>query len=66
MENQRLTYSSYKHKNTWKFLVRVAPNGVTTFVSKAYPGSISDKKIVKQSNVLNQMVPGDMILAKVF
>ena len=63
MENQRLTYSSYKHRNTWKMLVGVAPNGVITFVSKAYPGSTSDKKIVEHCNVLKQMVPGDLILA---
>lgn len=45
MESQRTTYSSYKHKNTLKGLVGVAPNGVVTFASKLYPGSTSDKKI---------------------
>lgn len=63
MENQRLTYSSYKHRNTWKILVGIAPNGVITFVSQAYPGSTSDKKIVEHSEVLKQMVTGDLILA---
>ncbi|XP_050315255.1 uncharacterized protein LOC126749581 [Anthonomus grandis grandis] len=63
MENQRLTYSSYKHRNTWKILVGVAPNGVITFASKAFPGSTSDKKIIEESRVLDQMVAGDLILA---
>lgn len=63
MDSQRLTYSSYKHRNTWKCLVGVAPNGVITFVSKAYPGSTSDKKIVEHSEIMKQMVPGDLILA---
>lgn len=63
MENQRLTYSSYKHHNTWKVLVGVAPNGVITYVSQAYPGSVSDKKIVEHCEVLKQMVPGDLVLA---
>lgn len=63
MDHQRLTYSSYKHRNTWKLLVGVAPNGVITFVSKAFPGSTSDKKIVEESKVLDQMVAGDLILA---
>lgn len=63
MESQRQTYSSYKHRNTWKLLVGVAPNGVITFVSKAYPGSTSDKKIVEHSGILNQMHHGDLILA---
>ena len=63
MDRQRLTNSSYRHRNTWKILVGVAPNGVITFVSKAYPGPTSDKKIVEHSEVLKQMVPGDLILA---
>ncbi|XP_072395189.1 uncharacterized protein [Diabrotica undecimpunctata] len=63
MEKQRLTYSPYKHRNTWKILVGVAPNGVITFVSSAYPGSTSDKQIVEVSKVLDQMVPGDLIVA---
>ncbi|KAK5648114.1 hypothetical protein RI129_003006 [Pyrocoelia pectoralis] len=62
MEKQRLTYSSYKHRNTWKVLVGVAPNGVITYVSKAYPGSTSDKKIVEHSRVLEEMCCGDLIL----
>lgn len=41
----------------------VAPNGVITFVSKAYPESTSDKQIVQHSEILKQMVPGDLILA---
>lgn len=39
------------------------PNGVITFVSKAYPGSTSDKKIVDHSEDLVKMVPGELILA---
>ncbi|KAG5872180.1 hypothetical protein JTB14_033132 [Gonioctena quinquepunctata] len=63
MESQRLTYSTYKHRNTWKLLVGIAPNGVITFVGKAYPGSISDKKIVEHCEILKQMHYGDLILA---
>lgn len=63
MDKQRLTYSSYKHQNTFKGLIGVAPNGVVTFVSELYPGSTSDKKIVEDCDILNQMVAGDLILA---
>lgn len=63
MEKQRLTYSSYEHRNTWKVLVGVAPNGVATYISKAYPGSTPDKMIVEHCGILSQMENGDLILA---
>lgn len=63
MSDQNLTYSSYKGRNTFKGLVGVAPNGSITYLSSLYPGSVSDKEIVKHSKVLQQMEPGDMVLA---
>lgn len=63
MEKQRATYSSYKHRNTLKGLVGVASNGVITFVSRLYPGSVSDKKITADCGVLKKFVPGDLIIA---
>ncbi|KAJ8965261.1 hypothetical protein NQ314_004251 [Rhamnusium bicolor] len=63
MTAQKATYSAYKHKNTWKALIGVAPNGVVTFVSDLYPGSTSDKKIVQHCKILEQMETGDLILA---
>lgn len=43
----------------------VAPNGaiVYMYASKLYPGSTSDVAIVKHSNMLAKLSPGDMILA---
>ncbi|XP_060875284.1 uncharacterized protein LOC132948692 [Metopolophium dirhodum] len=61
--DQKLTYSSYKHRNTLKGLVGVAPNGVITYASKLYPGSTSDKKIVSHCGVLEILQPGDLVLA---
>ena len=63
MSLQNATYSSYRGMNSFKVIVGVAPNAVITFVSKLYPGSISDKAIVEQSGLLNHLVPGDMVLA---
>ncbi|KAF0748737.1 Uncharacterized protein FWK35_00025099 [Aphis craccivora] len=63
MNIQRDTYSSYKHRNTWKVLVGIAPNGVVTFVSSLFPGSTSDKVITLKSGLLEQLVQGDLILA---
>lgn len=44
MSQQNATYSSYTGINSFKILIGVAPNAVITFVSKLYPGSISDKE----------------------
>jgi len=63
MSQQNATYSSYRGMNSFKVLAGVAPNGVLTFVSRLYPGSISDKEIVQQSGILKHFVPGDLILA---
>lgn len=63
LHHQRATFSSYKHKNTLKGLIWIAPNGVITFVSNLYPGSTSDKKIVNHCGFLSLLEPGDLILA---
>lgn len=63
LQRKRETYSHYKHRNTLKGLIGVAPNGVVTYISPLYPGSTSDKKIVQNCGVLNVFEPGDLILA---
>ncbi|XP_063045654.1 uncharacterized protein LOC134467494 [Engraulis encrasicolus] len=63
LEDQSKLYSHYKGCTTLKALVGVAPNGVITFVSELYGGSISDKAITADSGVLEQLVPGDMVMA---
>ena len=63
MSKQKHTFSHYKQRNTFKALVGVAPNGCITFVSSLFPGSVSDKEIVRHSGILQQLVPGDMVLA---
>ncbi|XP_044746194.1 uncharacterized protein LOC123307815 isoform X2 [Coccinella septempunctata] len=63
MSTQKATYSSYKHTNTWKALIGVAPNWVVTYVSTLYPGASSDKKIVQECGILENLEAGDLILA---
>lgn len=63
LDQQRSTYSNYKHRNTLKGLVGVAPNGTITYLSDLYGGSTSDKRIVKHCGVLSHFTAGDLILA---
>jgi hypothetical protein len=63
LDQQKLTYSNYKHRYTLKGLSGITPNGVITFVNKLYPGSISDKNIVADCGFLNIFKPSDLILA---
>lgn len=63
MAQQKATFSHYKQRNTFKALIELARNGCITFVSSLFPGSVSDKEIVKQSGVLQHLAPGDMVLA---
>ncbi|XP_057294615.1 uncharacterized protein LOC130623142 [Hydractinia symbiolongicarpus] len=61
----KLMYSDYKSHTTVKVLVGIAPGGGFTFVSSAYPGSISDKNIVIKIGFLYPELwePGDAIMA---
>ena len=57
------TYSSYKHHNTVKFLIGIAPQGVITFISKGWGGRVSDQHLTENSGLLDLLLPGDQILA---
>ena len=47
----------------FKVIVGVAPNGVITYISKLYPGSVSDTAIVQQSGLLNHLTAEDLVPA---
>ena len=57
------TYSQYKHHNTMKYLIGVTPQGTISFISKGWGGRTSDKEITESSGYLNNILPGDTILA---
>ena len=61
--SQRSTHSEYKSSNTFKLLVSISPIAHFNFVSTLYTGSISDKEIVKESGFLDQLEPGDVVMA---
>ena len=61
--SQACTFSAYKNKNTVKVLIGITPSGAVLFVSKCYEGSISDRKLVERSGLLEKLEPGDQIMA---
>ena len=43
LKARALTWSSYKHHHTAKYLIRITPQGVICFISKGLGGRVSDK-----------------------
>lgn len=60
---QHVLYSNYKGGYTLKVLVAIIPNGLIAFMSKAYGGRHTDSFITQDSNFLEILVPGDVILS---
>ena len=60
---QSETYSSYKHHNTAKALIAIAPHGAIMFASPLYGGKQSDKAIVRHCGILDLLEPGDQVMA---
>jgi hypothetical protein len=46
-----------------KFLVSIHPDGYINFVSRAYPGKISDDEITKESGFLDMLKGGMGVMA---
>lgn len=63
LEARAQTWSSYKHHNTVKILIGITPQGVISFLSKAWGGRVSDKYLTENSGFLNKLTPGDVVLA---
>lgn len=62
--NKTVSYSSYKSRQTKKGLIGIAPNGIVTFVSELYDGSISDVELAKRCGILKMPYDdGDSIMA---
>jgi hypothetical protein len=61
--SQCITWSQYKHRNTFKALVSISPTGTFTFFSKLFSGCISDRRIVEESGFLDKIEHGDDIMA---
>ncbi|XP_040073250.3 uncharacterized protein LOC115319271 [Ixodes scapularis] len=59
---QRQTFSLYKHYNTYKAVVGSTPKGYISYVSELRGGSTSDRVIVEESGLMEQLEPGDAIM----
>lgn len=57
------TYSSYKGKNTAKYLIGITPHGFISHISDGYGGRVSDKHITENCGILDNLLPGDIVLA---
>jgi len=62
LAEQSLMFSQYKTHMTWKALVGITPNGVVSFVSDLWAGSISDKQIVIKSGIIDLCEKGDAVM----
>lgn len=63
LKNKSLMYSHYKSHMTYKALIGISPNGVITFASDLWAGSVSDKQLTKSCGILELCEPGDAIMA---
>lgn len=61
--SQRVTWSQYKHTNTFKALIGISPSGAFTFLSNLFTGSISDRRIVVECGFLDMLEHGDDVMA---
>ena len=66
MDARAATWSHYKRRNTVKYLVAITPQGTVSFISLGWGelvGRTSDKHITEECGILNNLIPGDVVLA---
>ncbi len=56
------TWLSYKHHNTVKVLIGIAPQDVVSFVSETWGGGVSDRYFTDHCGILNNLLSGDVVL----
>ncbi|XP_057698060.1 uncharacterized protein LOC130919411 [Corythoichthys intestinalis] len=59
-------FSSYKYHHTIKYFIGITPKGAICFLSKGWGGCTSDKHITLNSGFLDNLLPGDIVLAERF
>lgn len=58
-----LEVATDKNHSSFKSLVGISPNGAVAYLSDLFEGSISAKEIVRQSDFLDYLEPGDLVIA---
>lgn len=61
--SQQITFSSYKNRNTIKFLIGSTPGGLLSYCSEGFGGSTSDRQMIERSILINICDDGDSIMA---
>lgn len=61
--DQAGSFSYYKQRPTDKILISITPQGTVNFVSNGFCGRVSDKHVVIESNILDKLQHGELILA---
>jgi hypothetical protein len=56
-------WSHYKHSETIKYLIGITPQGSICFISEGWGGRVSDKFLTEQSSFLDNLIPGDVVMA---
>ncbi|XP_048840299.1 uncharacterized protein LOC125713322 [Brienomyrus brachyistius] len=56
-------FSSSKNHHTMKYLIGITPMGAICFLSKGWGGRTSDEHITQNSGFLDDLLPGDIVLA---
>ncbi|KAL2103189.1 hypothetical protein ACEWY4_000057 [Coilia grayii] len=63
LDSRGESYSHYYGQNTIKYLVAIAPCGLIMFISEGFGGRCSDKFITVESGFLENLRPGDEVMA---
>nr|XP_047129540.1 uncharacterized protein LOC124809473 [Hydra vulgaris] len=63
LELQSVTWSEYKHHNTLKFLIGVAPNFFIVYIYEAYTGCISGKALTMDCGFLDLLSLFSIVMA---
>jgi hypothetical protein len=63
LDARAITWSQYKHKNTIKYEIGISTRGAVIFISKGYTGRVSDKVLTNDCGILENLEPGDIVLA---